>query len=117
MSATAVATGSVAMPKTPSTRLFPAESASVAEVIEWASSLASRSVVDSLLDALGDVVSVCIPENVTLRIFERRYGTKAGTGRGPGTASMKLIGERYLVGRVSFTSGDEGTQLTFRIPG
>ena len=53
-----------------------------------------------------------IPRKVQLQIFQRSYSTK-GTGRGLGTYSMKLLGERYLKGTVTFTSGAEGT--TFRI--
>jgi signal transduction histidine kinase len=53
-------------------------------------------------------------EEVQLQIFQRSFSTKASSGRGIGTHSMKLLGERYLGGRVEFTSRDgEGT--TFRI--
>lgn len=44
-----------------------------------------------------------IPENVRLQIFNRSFSTK-GRGRGLGTYSMKLISERCLGGKVSFTS-------------
>jgi len=54
-----------------------------------------------------------MPAAVAGRIFRRRFSTKGGRGRGLGTYSMKLFGERYLGGRVSFTTSDEGT--TFRI--
>ncbi len=54
-----------------------------------------------------------IPDEVQLQVFQRSFSTK-GTGRGLGTYSAKLITERYLKGRISFTSStDEGT--TFRV--
>ena len=50
---------------------------------------------------------------VQLQVFQRSFSTK-GSGRGLGTYSVKLLTERYLRGRVSFTSTPEnGT--TFRI--
>lgn len=49
-----------------------------------------------------------IPEKVALRIFQRNYSTKAGSGRGVGTYTMKLFGETYLGGEVSFTTSEEG---------
>ncbi len=56
----------------------------------------------------------CMPEKVQLQIFQRSFSTK-GSGRGLGTYSMKLLGERYLKGRVSFTSSPEnGTTFRFR---
>ena len=58
----------------------------------------------------------CIPENVQLQIFQRSFSTK-GSGRGLGTYSIKLLGERYLKGQVSFTSSPEqGTTFRFRCP-
>lgn len=58
----------------------------------------------------------CIPENVQLQIFQRSFSTK-GSGRGLGTYSIKLLGERYLKGKVSFTSTPEnGTTFRFRCP-
>ena len=42
-------------------------------------------------------------EAVQLNIFKRSFSTK-GHGRGWGTYSMKLLTERYLNGKVSFTS-------------
>jgi nitrogen fixation/metabolism regulation signal transduction histidine kinase len=58
----------------------------------------------------------CMPENVQLQIFQRSFSTK-GPGRGLGTYSIKLLGERYLKGRVSFTSSPEkGTTFRFRCP-
>ena len=58
----------------------------------------------------------CMPENVQLQLFQRSFSTK-GTGRGLGTYSIKLLGERYLKGKVSFTSSPEnGTTFRFRCP-
>lgn len=45
-----------------------------------------------------------IPEEIQLRIFQRHFSTKEGAGRGLGTYSMKIFGEHYLGGKVSFTS-------------
>lgn len=53
-----------------------------------------------------------IPEQAQLQIFMRSFSTK-GTGRGLGTYSMKLITERYLKGKISYTtSEEEGTTFT-----
>ena len=50
-----------------------------------------------------------LPEEVRHQLFHRSFSTK-GDGRGIGTYSVKLLGERYLRGRVEFRSGDaEGT--------
>ena len=58
----------------------------------------------------------CMPEKVQLQIFQRSFSTK-GSGRGLGTYSIKLLGERYLKGRISFTSSPEkGTTFCFRCP-
>jgi len=51
-----------------------------------------------------------IPEDVAARIYPRSFSTKAARGRGLGTYSMKLFGERILGGTVGFeTSADAGT--------
>lgn len=47
-----------------------------------------------------------IPRRVQLQVFQRSFSTK-GLGRGLGTYSIKLLGERYLKGKVSFTSSPE----------
>jgi signal transduction histidine kinase len=58
-----------------------------------------------------------IPEDIALRIFQRNFSTKKGAGRGIGTYSMKLFGERILGGRVSFTSSEpDGTIFKFSLP-
>ncbi|MCE5228837.1 HAMP domain-containing histidine kinase [bacterium] len=56
-----------------------------------------------------------IPEQVQLQLFKRSFSTKAQKGRGIGTYSMKLFGERYLGGKVSFDSTPEKGSTTFRI--
>jgi len=58
-----------------------------------------------------------IPADVQKRVFQRHFSTKANFGRGLGTFSMKLFGERYLKGKVSFTSTEaEGTTFRFQLP-
>jgi nitrogen-specific signal transduction histidine kinase len=42
-------------------------------------------------------------EEVRLQVFQRSFSTK-GRGRGLGTYSMKLLSERYLKGKVTFTT-------------
>lgn len=49
------------------------------------------------------------------RIFQRFHSTK-GEGRGLGTYSMKLIGERVLGGKVGFRSDDDGTVFCLQLP-
>ena len=59
---------------------------------------------------------VIAPE-VQARVFQRSFSTKAARGRGLGTYSMKLFGERYLGGEVSFVSTPEvGTVFSIRLP-
>jgi K+-sensing histidine kinase KdpD len=50
-----------------------------------------------------------IPKDIQLRIFKRSFSTKAASGRGIGTYSMKLFGERYLGGKVGFRSANGET--------
>ncbi|MFC1523899.1 sensor histidine kinase [Thermodesulfobacteriota bacterium] len=58
-----------------------------------------------------------ISSDVQRRIFQRNFSTKSGRGRGLGTYSMKLFGEDYLGGEVTFVSTEhEGTTFTFRLP-
>ena len=58
----------------------------------------------------------CMPREVQLQIFQRSFSTK-GTGRGLGTHSIKLLGEKYLGGKVTFSSSsDEGTTFRVRLP-
>ncbi len=58
-----------------------------------------------------------IPTDVSRRIFQRNFSTKKGNGRGLGTYSMKLFGEKVLGGEVGFTSNeDEGTKFRITLP-
>jgi signal transduction histidine kinase len=58
-----------------------------------------------------------IPAEVVGRVFHRSFSTKAASGRGIGTYSMRLLGERYLGGRVSFrSSAEEGTVFLISLP-
>jgi signal transduction histidine kinase len=57
-----------------------------------------------------------MPHAVQLQVFQRSFSTK-GVGRGLGTYSIKLLTERYLQGRVSFTSTPEqGTTFKVHYP-
>jgi signal transduction histidine kinase len=71
---------------------------------------------------LGDAVSMQVnnagrvSDAVRHQIFLRSFSTK-GDGRGIGTYSIKLLGEKYLHGVVSFVSTDEqGTTFSIRVP-
>jgi signal transduction histidine kinase len=58
-----------------------------------------------------------IPREIAVQIFRRSFSTKSRRGRGLGTYAMKLLGERYLGGRVSFTSTvEEGTVFSITLP-
>jgi len=58
-----------------------------------------------------------IPDPIQKRIFQRYFSSKSGEGRGLGTYSMKLFGETYLKGKISFLSTlDKGTSFTFSLP-
>ena len=58
-----------------------------------------------------------IPHDIGLQIFKRSFSTKKDPGRGIGTYSMKLLGEKYLNGCVWFTSIPEaGTTFTISLP-
>lgn len=57
-----------------------------------------------------------MPRDVQLQIFQRSFSTK-GAGRGLGTYSVKLLTERYLKGRVWFTStAADGTTFYVSYP-
>jgi signal transduction histidine kinase len=57
-----------------------------------------------------------MPEAVRAQVFQRSFSTR-GTGRGLGTYSMKFFTERYLGGKISFTSTEaEGTTFTVSYP-
>lgn len=58
-----------------------------------------------------------IPKDIANRIFQRNFSTKEQAGRGVGTYSMKLLGEKILGGQVSFTTcKKEGTVFRFSYP-
>lgn len=53
---------------------------------------------------------------IQLQMFNRSFSTK-GVGHGLGTYSMKLLGEKYLKGKVWFTTSREnGTFFHLRLP-
>jgi signal transduction histidine kinase len=53
---------------------------------------------------------------IQLQVFQRSFSTK-GRGRGLGTYSVKLLTERYLKGRVTFTTSPAGgTTFIARYP-
>lgn len=57
-----------------------------------------------------------MPQQVQMQVFQRSFSTK-GAGRGLGTYSMRLLSERYLQGRVFFTSSaEQGTTFYARYP-
>ena len=59
--------------------------------------------------------AVMSPE-VKAQIFQRSFSTK-GSGRGIGTYSIKILGERYLGGKVDFSSGKPGgTVFSLELP-
>ncbi|MFC1628977.1 ATP-binding protein [Gemmatimonadota bacterium] len=71
---------------------------------------------------IGDDISfwvhnpACMPREVQLQIFQRSFSTK-GSGRGIGTYSIKLLGEQYLQGAVSFSSSEgSGTRFELKVP-
>lgn len=58
----------------------------------------------------------CMPEDVQMQVFQRSFSTK-GMNRGLGTYSIRLLGEQYLKGHVSFSSTvEEGTIFNIDIP-
>ncbi len=57
-----------------------------------------------------------IPEDVKVHVFERSFSTK-GDGHGFGTYAMKLFAEKYLGGKIFFSSLPEhGTTFQLSIP-
>lgn len=53
---------------------------------------------------------------VQLQLFKRSFSTKEKQGRGLGTYSMKLFGERYLRGKVDFRCSDGMTTFFIELP-
>ncbi len=75
------------------------------------SARATDSEVEFLVNNPGVVAA-----DVARQIFQRSFSTK-GAGRGLGTYSIRLLGEGYLGGRVSFTSDEEhGTTFSLIVP-
>jgi signal transduction histidine kinase len=61
--------------------------------------------------------SAVMPQSVARRIFQRNFSTKDDIGRGLGTFSMKLIGEKLLGGHVDFESTPKaGTRFFISLP-
>lgn len=57
-----------------------------------------------------------MPPEVRQKVFKRSFSTK-GSGRGLGTYSMKLMGEKYLGGQVDFAvHTDQGTTFWIDLP-
>lgn len=58
-----------------------------------------------------------IPDEIQLQIFQRSFSTKAKSGRGIGTYSVKLFVENYLKGKVFFESSEfQQTCFTIALP-
>jgi len=58
-----------------------------------------------------------IQEQIRGRIFQRNFSTKDQSGRGIGTFSMKLLGEKILGGKVNFTTSEkDGTTFSLALP-
>ncbi len=82
-----------------------------------------NGVVKIWLEHNSDFLSFCvwnvqeIPQEIATRIFQRNFSTKDQSGRGVGTFSMKLFGEKILGGQINFsTSKKDGTIFQFRYP-
>ncbi len=56
-----------------------------------------------------------MPDDSRLQVFQRSFSTK-GAGRGLGTYSILLLTEKYLKGKVSFTTGPGGTEFKAEYP-
>lgn len=102
-------------------------------IIQTDETLLSRVMINMLKNALeasiiGDIVTIGVhqkdneykffvnnpaimPSHIKLQIFQRSFSTK-GVGRGIGTYSIKLLGEKYLGGKIDFTS-EQDTGTTF----
>ncbi|MBM4043112.1 MAG: histidine kinase [Planctomycetes bacterium] len=61
--------------------------------------------------------AAAMPREVALRVFIRYFSTKGRRGRGLGTHGAKLIVERHLGGRLSFTTSEaQGTTFRLELP-
>lgn len=79
-------------------------------------------VVSITCERLADGVAFAVrnagemPLAAQMQVFQRSFSTK-GKGRGLGTYSVKLLGEQYLRGKVSFTSSAaDGTCFRLELP-
>jgi len=52
-----------------------------------------------------------IPQEIQRSLFKRSFSTKSDSGRGIGTYSMKLFGERYLGAVSALTAGKDAPFL------
>lgn len=73
-------------------------------------------------ESTEDKIAFCVhnpgvmPPEVQLQVFQRSFSSKGTDGRGIGTYSVKLFGERYLKGVVNFVSREpEGTTFRFTL--
>jgi signal transduction histidine kinase len=58
-----------------------------------------------------------MPPEISDRVFQRSFSTRATRGRGLGTYGMKVLGETVLGGKVGFkTSWTEGTRFFIELP-
>ncbi len=57
-----------------------------------------------------------MPQEIQRSLFKRSFSTKGDSGRGLGTYSMKLFGERYLGGTVGFDSREGRTIFYIELP-
>ncbi|MFC2113256.1 ATP-binding protein [Bacteroidota bacterium] len=85
-----------------------------------ASGQEERITVECFENPEGIVIRVHNPgsmsDEIQKQVFQRSFSTK-GKGRGLGTYSMKLLGERYLKGKISFTTSEkEGTIFSLELP-
>jgi hypothetical protein len=64
--------------------------------------------------AVGRTLRVVNPPDVAIRVFQRYFTTPIGYGRGLDTFTMKWLTEKYLKGKVDFTS-TEADGTTFRL--
>ncbi|MDA8132163.1 MAG: HAMP domain-containing sensor histidine kinase [Elusimicrobia bacterium] len=55
-----------------------------------------------------------MPDDTRYQVFQKSFSTK-GAGRGLGTYSIRLLTEKYLKGKVSFTTGAQGTTFTVEL--
>lgn len=61
--------------------------------------------------------AAAMAEDVAMQVFRRYFSTKGRHGRGLGTYGARLIVERYLGGRLSFTTSEaEGTTFRLELP-